>query len=304
MTTNKSFVTRESAMILTWHRSVRSATKAAEVAGYEVSKSTLSRFENTPWHAVFGLNDGIVQFTAHEMAHELAETYGYRFQNRDIDDVMDWLSLNHRDPALRAAATEDKIWQDDARFANAVLDKVSTNTPINRVVRASAGLHLARNPQLPAQTRNEWLNKAIVHLDAFVEQYGEDYWADSVFEFLDSREDFLVHPACDMGGVLVSTALHLRNQAYASVNETAWRDQITSLEKSRLLPQMAVRGIFFREPESLVNTAEVLWLLEAYKEANALIDAARQFEPDLNKWITGQWSMYLKPEFVCFAESN
>jgi hypothetical protein len=98
--------------------------------------------------------------------------------------------------------------------------------------------------------------------------------------------------------------LHLLNQAYAALTDEAWRENMKDLVERGLVPQMAVRGLFFNEPETIINTAEVLFETGDTHNARRLIIRAKEIDMNLLERIEALWATRLEPSFMALVRAT
>ena len=304
--TEPSFVGREAAFIVSAGQpSLRTVEARARASGYDVTKSSLARVLTTRHDEPRRPNANLVGFAVQEFATELAVIEGYPLTARDIDDARDWFALNHIDALLNRSKASDSIWQRDETLARMILAKPTHDRPMSTVVRASAELHLSRNKRLSEEAREAARQRALAVLEPFIDMGAAyEYGFLSLASILGPRETFHSQAETDLAGVLFSTALNLWNQARGAEEDAEWHAHLHSLNDRGLLPQLAVRGVFFAEPAPLLNTAEAYWLLDEPGAARALVEATRSIEPKLASWLAAVGRHFYEAGFVDFVNDR
>lgn len=215
--------------------------------------------------------------------------------------MINWFSLNHHDVTLNIATDDNPLWAKDGKLAQEILDKPLRERPFNKVLRASALLHIWRNPKSDRAEREEARRRAIEILEAFVDWADDGHMKITLAELLGPDHKSL--PATDPAGLLLSIALNLLVLAYGAESDAVWLSHLEDIEDRGLLPQIAVRGVFFSDPTTLSNTAELYWVLEDHKSVRALLEAAAVIESNIIPWIRDVASKFYEPGFVTFALS-
>lgn len=296
-------MTRESGLMVTaYHPTLRLAEDVAMSHGFSVSKSSLHRARSGSWHSPGNFSQSIIEYCSHYLASNLAVDCGEKFMTEDATSAMNWIILNRSNNELLLTDPLSSIWAEDEEFCRLLLRKPRTYSLIGTTERASACSRLSRNPQVGLSERDDWRNAAIEYTDETVNLFVPDYGRGNFNQLLGAHNEFLALPESDFIGILVSTNLNLQNQAYAAfdLNER-WRKNLRKLDAAGLIPQMAVRGIFFREPVPLLNTAEALWVLDQKENAKKVISFAEIL--DLDRLMTAMGS-YLHPQFVTFVQKT
>jgi hypothetical protein len=297
--------TRNAASALAaWFGKSREVEALAKRRGLAVSHATFSRAVGTHWYEPGPHRPGLIDLFVRTFAEELAFDRGHTAPNEsDVLDVHQWVELNRMDSRLRAPSPT--LWRQDADLAREILAQPHTDTLSNQLVRSSALLHLSRNPMLAPHEREQALADAIELLEQAIAEHASIYTSTTFEDLLVANRDDLVSMlATDPTGIVISTMLHLVNQAYAARGDAAWRQNMTDLLQQGLVPQMAVRGMFFTEPETVINTAELLFETGDSHNARRLMIRAKEMDMNLLERIEALWAARLEPGFMAFVRAT
>jgi len=295
-----SMIGREAAIISVAQRgNERDAESVVRDLNITVSKSSLNRALTTGHDQNRKPNEQIVAFAVDEFSRELALENGYPRTEEDIDDARAWFALNHIDARTVSATDDDPVWIEDEELARTIIDSPLRDRPLSQVIHASARLHLSRNPTLDPSTRATARAEALKLLESFIDAHADHYRSLSLDALVGAESNTL--PETDFSGVLFSIALNLLVLARGGDTDAEWEAFLKSLETEGLLAQLAVRGVFFSEPKTLANTAEVCWVLGRLEDARLLLEKAAVLHTDLDLWIDEVGRTFYEDGFVKFA---
>lgn len=300
--TPHSPATRQAAILISSHRPYAKAEALGRAQGHNVSRNALHRASTRPWHNSPRSNHAVLSFAAEDLVQALVNEGSGTAS--DLSLIEDWFTLIEYDALLAARPDDLALGRNDARFAENLIQQVTGESLMARLLGASARLHLARNPLTDAAAAQSLCHAATEALDGLIAEEAMMYQGADIEHLLSDADAYLSDFHADATGVLISTALHLQGQAKAAVSPLGWRGYAADLYRADLLPQMLIRGLFFREPQALINTAEAYWSVGETDVARQILRYTTLIDPDTRHWIDTIWAKWLNPGFLVLCQET
>lgn len=296
---------RLGAFVITSDRTFEDAGREEKASGYELSGSALQRnVERTADNPTKRSKDDNVEAAIAKIAAEIAEELDILDRTFLEATVRDWFVLIELDTKERGAKPDDPMFEDSRRIVSEIIDKHSKpQNLLEELVRASAMLHMARNPLVAPSDRPTLMRDGLSIL--LSPTFGEMialYRGASIIDLLHSdRKPFSADYRSDTTGLLCSTALHLISQAYFALSKTKWVAYIQKLKSERLLPMLLVRGVAFKDIEPLINVAEAAYEVGEHTLAAEVLLYVDREDQSVTQKVKNIWQEYLDADFVDFA---